>query len=338
MYYRKTKKWLMALVILLSIISGWSLLYILQTEKKQNMDGLKLAKHRVVVMSDNHNTTIDTHAETVGEVLTQLNIRLGDQDIVEPAAMAKLNSNTLIRVTRLTSSQNEFEEEIPYTTVKYDDPDLFVGKEKVIQQGIPGKELISRTLVLENGQVSSELELSRKVISPYTPEVIAVGSRVPVPKVEYQYNEAIEHTAVSEKKLVKKSHENSIVSEGDKKKMINIEERPVEYKFILEDVELTAFTAGVESTGKDQGHPEYGITASGTTVEEGRTIAVDPSVIPMGWWVYIEGVGYRKAEDTGSAVNGKIIDVFIEDLDSAILFGRQKNKRVYVIGPDDPQQ
>ncbi|WP_408895251.1 G5 domain-containing protein [Paenibacillus taichungensis] len=336
MYYRRTKKWLIALVISVPILSGSSLVYILQTEKQQNIGGLQLPKYRVVVMSDNHNTTVDTHAETVGEVLTQLNIRLDDQDIVEPVATEKLTSNTQIRVTRLAQTEKEFEEEIPYTIVKYDDPDLFIGEEKVIQEGISGKELVSRSTVLENGQVSSEHELSRRVITPYTPEVIAVGTQVPEPKVEYNYNEVFEHPAASEDDIINQSQESSIVLPENKKKITTIEERPVEYKFSLENVELTAFTAGVESTGKDTGHPQYGITASGATVEEGRTIAVDPSVIPMGWWVYIEGIGYRKAEDTGSAVKGKIIDIFIEDLDSAIVFGRQKNKTVYVIGPDKP--
>ncbi|WP_338709172.1 G5 domain-containing protein [Paenibacillus amylolyticus] len=337
MYYRRTKKWLIALAISVPILSGSSLVYILQTEKQQNIGSLQLPKYRVVVMSDNHNTTVDTHAETVGEVLTQLNIKLGNQDIVEPAATVKLTSNTQIRVTRLAKSEKEYEEEIPYTIVKYNDPDLFIGEEKVIQQGIPGKEIVSRSTVLENGQVSLEHERSRRVIHPYTPEVIAVGTRVPEPKVEYNYTDVIENIAATEDDNINQPQEGSIVLVENKKKITTIEERPVEYKFILEEVELTAFTAGVESTGKDRGHPQYGITASGATVEEGRTIAVDPSVIPMGWWVYIEGVGYRKAEDTGSAVKGNIIDVFIEDLDSAILFGRQKNKKVYVIGPNKPK-
>jgi len=61
----------------------------------------------------------------------------------------------------------------------------------------------------------------------------------------------------------------------------------------------TAYTAGPESTGKYPGHPAYGITKSGQPVVEGRTIAVDPTVIPLGTWVYIEHIGLRRAEDTG---------------------------------------
>lgn len=49
-------------------------------------------------------------------------------------------------------------------------------------------------------------------------------------------------------------------------------------------------------------------TATGTTVKKG-TVAVDPSVIPLGTQMYIPGYGYGWAEDTGGAVKGKIIDL-----------------------------
>jgi LysM repeat protein len=94
---------------------------------------------------------------------------------------------------------------------------------------------------------------------------------------------------------------------------------------------LTAYTAGFESTGKTSSHPEYGITYSGKKVQEGRTIAVDPSVIPLGSTVYIEGVGLRTAEDIGSAIKGVKIDVFIEDLEEALEFGVKKDVKVYVL-------
>lgn len=97
---------------------------------------------------------------------------------------------------------------------------------------------------------------------------------------------------------------------------------------------LTAYTAGYESTGKTPSHPAYGITASGAKVKENHTIAVDPDVIPLGSLVYIEGLGIRKAEDVGSAIKGKKIDVYIPDVEEALKFGVKKNVKVYVLGPD----
>lgn len=55
----------------------------------------------------------------------------------------------------------------------------------------------------------------------------------------------------------------------------------------------------------------YTGTAIGTSVTPGRTIAVDPSVIPLGTTVYIEGVGTRIAEDTGGAIKGNKIDLAV---------------------------
>ncbi|MDF2963796.1 MAG: hypothetical protein K0S39_5531 [Paenibacillus sp.] len=94
---------------------------------------------------------------------------------------------------------------------------------------------------------------------------------------------------------------------------------------------LTAYTAGYESTGKSPSHPAYRVTKSGTYVEEGRTVAVDPSVIPFGTKLYIEGIGYRTAEDTGSAIIGGRLDVYFEDLEEARQFGLQRGVTIYVL-------
>jgi 3D (Asp-Asp-Asp) domain-containing protein len=71
-------------------------------------------------------------------------------------------------------------------------------------------------------------------------------------------------------------------------------------------------------------------------VKEGRTIAVDPNVIPLGWWVYIEGIGFRRAEDKGSAIKGKKIDIYYDSEAKAERFGKKKGYTVYVIGPSKP--
>ncbi|WP_438448520.1 3D domain-containing protein [Gorillibacterium sp. sgz5001074] len=94
---------------------------------------------------------------------------------------------------------------------------------------------------------------------------------------------------------------------------------------------LTAYTSGKESTGKTPSHPAYGITYSGVKAEEGRTVAVDPSIIPLGSTVYIEGIGIRRAEDTGSAIKGAKIDVYMNDLEQAQTFGVKRNVKVFVL-------
>ena len=56
----------------------------------------------------------------------------------------------------------------------------------------------------------------------------------------------------------------------------------------------------------------YGFqTATGVRAAEGTTIAVDPRVIPYHTKVYIEGVGYRIAQDCGGAVKQNHIDIFV---------------------------
>nr|WP_246183561.1 3D domain-containing protein [Paenibacillus methanolicus] len=76
----------------------------------------------------------------------------------------------------------------------------------------------------------------------------------------------------------------------------------------------TGYTAGVESTGKRPGHPQYGITYSGVKVRRDlvSTIAADPKVFPIGTLLYVPGYGYAVVADTGSKIKGKKIDLYFE--------------------------
>jgi len=86
-------------------------------------------------------------------------------------------------------------------------------------------------------------------------------------------------------------------------------------------VEATAYTASCEGCS--------GITATGINLKENpnaKVISVDPSVIPLGSKVYVEGYGEAIAGDTGGAIKGKKIDVFIPNKQDAINFGRKQVK------------
>jgi 3D (Asp-Asp-Asp) domain-containing protein len=78
-----------------------------------------------------------------------------------------------------------------------------------------------------------------------------------------------------------------------------------------------------------EGDGENYQTAGGYTPSPYYTVAVDPSVIPLGTRLYIEGIGEVQAQDTGGAVQGNIIDYHI-GYDNCDSFGRQELK-VYII-------
>ena len=80
-----------------------------------------------------------------------------------------------------------------------------------------------------------------------------------------------------------------------------------------------------------------GVTATGTVATEGRTIAVDPSVIPYGSRVaifYDDGsIRYYTAEDSGSGITGKTVDVFIADHSRARELGVNSGS-VYIVSEE----
>jgi len=57
-------------------------------------------------------------------------------------------------------------------------------------------------------------------------------------------------------------------------------------------------------------YDDHGTTASGASTGSG-TVTVDPSVIPLGTRIDIAGVGTRVAQDTGSAIKGKRLDIWM---------------------------
>ncbi|WP_174733131.1 LysM peptidoglycan-binding and 3D domain-containing protein [Mesobacillus harenae] len=84
-------------------------------------------------------------------------------------------------------------------------------------------------------------------------------------------------------------------------------------------VQATAYTAFCEGCS--------GTTATGVDLRanpDAKVVAVDPTVIPLGTKLYVEGYGYATAADTGGAIRGNKIDVFIPNQDSALDWGRKQ--------------
>lgn len=86
-------------------------------------------------------------------------------------------------------------------------------------------------------------------------------------------------------------------------------------------VAATAYTAECKGCS--------GTTANGTDLQANpdvKVIAVDPAIIPLGSKVYVEGYGYAVAADTGGGIDGNEIDVYLQEEEDAIEWGRKQVK------------
>lgn len=264
----------------------------------------------VIVTADGKTQSIYTTSRTVGETLQQLDLTLGEEDRVTPALDTEITENGEIRIVRVQTVVEEFTETIPYETVKKNDNTILKGKEITVQEGREGVLVKKIRKVIEDGIVISEEMVDEAIDTPSVNKIVAVGMKNPV-------------VALSASSPNVETVSKSGVTFGVKR--------------VLKNVVMTAYSADFASTGKTEEHPQYGMTYSGTKVQEGRTIAVDPKVIPLGWWVYIEDVGFRRAEDIGGAVKGNKIDIYFDNEDYAKKFGTKKGGTVYIIGPKKPE-
>ncbi|AJI23124.1 LysM peptidoglycan-binding domain-containing protein [Priestia megaterium] len=96
------------------------------------------------------------------------------------------------------------------------------------------------------------------------------------------------------------------------------ERKSVSKEITVEATAYTAYCAGCS-----------GITATGIDLRSNpnrKVIAVDPRVIPLGSRVYVEGYGEAIAGDTGGAIKGTRVDLFMASQSSALNWGRKTVK------------
>lgn len=82
-------------------------------------------------------------------------------------------------------------------------------------------------------------------------------------------------------------------------------------------INASAYTAAADECGKSDG-----ITASGTKVQENRTLACPPAY-PFGAKIAIEGYGVYTCEDRGGAIKNNHFDIYMETKTQAFAFGRR---------------
>jgi|SRR5690625_1584168 len=143
--------------------------------------------------------------------------------------------------------------------------------------------------------------------------------------------------ALKEKRLKHMKEEKKLISSEDIEGSQTLEEAIAMEEYPSATVTATGYTAGAESTGKTQDHPQYGITFSGVQVTRDlySTIAADLDIYPIGTVMYIPDYGYGVVADKGSAITGEKIDLYYETVEDVFSEWGKKELNVYIVEMGD---
>lgn len=232
--------------------------------------------------------TYKTSCKTVKELLSDLKIKVDDDDIVIPDLDTELKSEGKISIIKVDVKVIEKEVEAPFKTIKKKNKELTHKQSKILIQGVNGKNKVKCNEYYAGDKLIKEEVIHVETIVKPIDQVFEEGTK------DVFTNDRGDFTARKAIKMV-----------------------------------ATAYEAGPRSTGKRPGDKGYGITASGARAKRG-TVAVDPRVIPLGTKLYVKSLtpgvpdyGFAIAQDTGGAIKGNKIDLFMDTVWECLQFGRR---------------
>ncbi|MBS5939863.1 DUF348 domain-containing protein [Clostridium sartagoforme] len=305
-------------------------------------------KKTVTMKIDGKEETFVTYKRTVKDVLDTKGISVNPKDKVQPALSSNVSEGDTISIKRAVSVEVTLGDKI----TKIDTAEETIGdmlkveKEELEEQGIEFNEGVDEVTPALETEITSDLQVTLvdvEVKSEVANEAIefdvvleedsgldhgleevrqdgAAGEKEVVYEVIYKNGKEFSKAVKSSKILAEPV--NKVVVQGTRRVIASRSGQLLNYKSVLY-CESTAYSGG-------------GVTATGTVPVRDpngiSTVAVDPRVIPLGTLLYVEGYGKAVAADTGGAIKGNIIDVYVNSQEEAYSsWGRKYNVPVYIL-------
>lgn len=295
---------------------------------------------KVYIEQDGKETHVWTTSETVAELVDELNLEIGEYDHLDPSLQTALTENMNIRYESaflVTLKSDGKEKEVWTTSTTVAD---FLEKEALELGELDRVEPNADQMVKPDGQVkivrvekvTDVVEESRSFatvtrndssLDRGKEQVIESGKEG---KIAKHYEVIFEDGKEVSRKLLKtetlQESQDRIVAVGTRE-VVQVSRGSSSGSWTT--FESTAYTANCAGCS--------GTTATGVNLHadpNARVVAVDPNVIPLGSKVEIKGLGTFTAADTGGAITGRKIDIFMQSRNDALSWGR-RNVQVRII-------
>lgn len=302
----------------------------------------------VVINKNGEVKKVFTYTNTVGALLDQEGIVLGEKEEVTPDLNEELSDGMEISIQKIQSYEIRLGNKTMNVEAKgasveevLNNLGIKIGKLDIIKPSLnTATDTAAKSFKISIDRVKEEIkteqvEIDFEIITKENDSLDAdekniitqgkKGLREDTIKTTYINNQITSEEVISSKQVQDPINQveeigkkNGVVAEKTNKRINGSKVKA------LYTMEATAYDPSAGS-----------VTAIGTNVRVG-IVAVDPSIIPLGSKLYIESVdsypnyGYAIAEDTGGDIKGNRIDLFYNDNSTANDFGRRTVK-VYVL-------
>jgi 3D (Asp-Asp-Asp) domain-containing protein len=275
-------------------------------------------------MVDDEIINYETGAQTVGDLLEEEGIVLGELDRVEPSKDELLADTSEVNVIRVTVGELPGKVSIPYNTIEQENSNLTVGTRQVTQAGVNGSKSVVERVLFENNEEVLRVTSSEIVTKEAVDEIVQVGTKAvevkPVETVVTEETTQTTPTQVETPVVTTPVETPAVVTPTESSVSNNNQTTEIPEGAVKMTLNCTAYTA----TGN--------ATASGVMPQANHTIAAW-SGLPFGTKVYIPALNTTfTVEDRGGAVTQGIIDIYMDSYEECIQFGRQ-NLEAYVVYP-----
>lgn len=295
--------------------------------------GVAISLKTVDIVDGEETTTITTMALTVDAALRQAKIDYAPCDRISPGPEQPLKNGMVIEVVR--AENVTISADGKQWTVKAVQPEAYrLLKAEGVQLGEldqidfgryeDGSKYVKVTRITEEF-IEERIEVPHDTFQQPSNQLLAGQRRVIQPgkngvlvnKIKVVKADGVEVSRQVVSSRVLAEPKTSVIAYGIAKAQApaarNIQGK---VKKVM-TMEATAYT--------HTGNP----TATGIYPYKG-VVAVDPKVIPLGSKLYVEGYGYCEAQDTGGAIKGDRIDVFLDTKEQCFEWGR-KIVQVYLL-------
>lgn len=266
-------------------------------EKRNITIAVKRAFPVEIVCADETVTVYANTGDTVADVFAKAKLEYADEDSLSLSPEKQVERGMEIKFTRRTYKNVTVEESIPFETVTEKSDALPVGETKIRQEGKKGTRALTYRVQYEDGE-----EVSRSLVS----EEVTVQPKKCI---------KLEGTRAAEKTTTEKPAKTA------SSKVTNSGAAPASL--------ASARKINVQATAYCYSDDGGSVTCMGIVPYRG-IVAVDPKVIPLGTKMYITSAdgsfvyGYAVAGDTGGAIKGNRIDLFMETSAECYDFGRRQ--------------